>query len=80
MRKRFSAILCAAVFFIAFAAPVYAVEYNQVSNLYHWLPRWSVMHDVIGYTTGLVCTKSDDGYHHATTYQQYFGNGYYQCV
>lgn len=89
MRKVLSFLLVA----VFLMAPVSAasssgndVEYVQKSNFWTWVAgKDSFLHDFIGHTFGKVCPNSDDGYHHASSYERPIGNwtaetGYYKCI
>lgn len=39
-----------------------------------------ILREFLGYTAGLVCPQSEDGYHHASSYEVDGENGYYDCV
>lgn len=54
--------------------------YDQKSNFYHWIKDVPFIGDWIGYTTGMVCTNSGDGYHHASSYKTDMEDGYYRCI
>lgn len=61
------------------SVPVFA-DYQSRDSYWNWLASsGSVAQKVIGYTTGKVCTKSSDGYHHANSYVTK-KNGLYGCV
>ena len=68
--------------------PVYAnegsnsdSEYTQKSNFWHWIAgAGSPLNGYVGYAFGAVCPESEDSYHYATSYEQYFSDGYYRCI
>ena len=39
-----------------------------------------ILKEFLGYTAGLVCPESDDGYHHASSYEVDRESGYYNCI
>ena len=42
--------------------------------------NYNILGQFLGYTSGTVCLRSDDGYHHANTNQVDFGDGTYRCI
>lgn len=62
------------------------VEYVQKSSFWTWIAgKDSFIHNYVGHTWGAVCPNSDDGYHHASSYERPIGNwtqesGYYKCI
>lgn len=82
--SRHISVLLVAFLFVALMPPALAstgVEYNQKTSIWHWLAgKGSILHDYIGYVFGPVCPNSEDGYHHANSYQKGLEDGYYSCI
>ena len=56
-------------------------QYEQVTGFWGWLSHMPIVKEVFGYSSGAVCPKSEDQYHHATTYQREGKKeGYYKCI
>ena len=70
----------AVLFLCVLCLPVFASnsEYVQKATFFQW--TGSMLQDLIGYSFGLACSNSGDGYHHANSYQKAFGDGYYSCI
>ena len=84
MRSRYRIFVAAALFF-SLLLPVQGLaagtDYKQQSDFWTWIAGTnSILQDFIGYTTGAVCPKSEDGYHHASSYVKNNEDGYYTCI
>lgn len=82
MRKKI--ISFSVIFAILLSVLPYSAHgaYTNKDTFWNWLHGESagIVKTVIGYAAGSVCTKSADGYHHATSYERDGGNGYYMCI
>lgn len=83
--KKIIPFLC--VFAILFSFPVTGLaadtdtDYKQQADFWTWIAGGnSLLKDLIGYTTGAVCPKSEDGYHHASSYVKSHEDGLYTCI
>lgn len=84
MRSRYRILVAAALIFSLFL-PVQVLaagtDYKQQSDFWTWIAGTnSILKDFIGYTSGAVCPKSEDGYHHASSYVKNNEDGYYTCI
>lgn len=90
MRKIVSFLLIAVFLILPVSAASSSgtdVEYIQKSSFWNWLAGkpgtdWNKF---VGYTFGNSCPNSEDGYHHASSYERPIGNwtvesGYYKCI
>lgn len=61
------------------------VEYVQKASFWNWVAGQNdFLHGIVG-STGASCPNSDDGYHHASSYERPIGawtqeSGYYKCI
>ena len=60
-------------------------EYVQKSSFFHMFAGTVFSRKVIGYAfDGMVCPNTEDGYHRATSYEEYkkplIGDPYYSCI
>lgn len=84
MRSRYRIFVAAALIF-SLLLPVQGLaagtDYKQQSDFWTWIAgKNSILQDLIGYTSGAVCPKSEDGYHHASSYVKNNEDGYYTCI
>lgn len=90
MRKIVSFLLIAVFLIVPVSATSFSssdVEYIQKSSFWNWLAGkpgtdWNKF---VGYTFGNSCPNSEDGYHHASSYQRPEASwggptGYYKCI
>lgn len=90
MRKIVSFLLIAVFLILPVSAASSSgsdVEYIQKSSFWNWIAGkpgtdWNKF---VGYTFGNSCPNSEDGYHHASSYERPIGNwtvesGYYKCI
>lgn len=73
------------IIFVVVPFPVAAVdensEYMSQDTFFNWISgNNQIVRNVVGYLTGKVCTVSEDGYHHATSYASSRDDGYYRCI
>ena len=76
------------ILLLAFYSPASSVfatdknnEYISKDTFYNWISGDNqIVRNVVGYLTGKVCTVSEDGYHHATSYASSRDDGYYRCI
>ena len=59
--------------------------YSQKVGFWDWAvrdPVWKFLgiSDFVGYTFGFGCPTSDDGYHHANSYEVDWQDGTYKCI
>lgn len=85
MRQQYRFIVLLISFCLSFFCPAAAadvvMDYQQKSDFWTWIAGTnSLLHDFIGYTTGAVCSKSEDGYHHASSYIKSHDDGLYTCI
>ena len=46
------------------------LEYVQKPDFWTWIAgSGSILHEFVGHTMGKVCPNSEDGYHHASSYE-----------
>lgn len=55
-------------------------EYKQQATFWTMFSGVPILKEFLGYTAGLVCPESDDGYHHASSYEVDRESGYYNCI
>ena len=59
-------------------------EYIQKVGFYHLFAGSAMCRKFVGYTTGQICPNTEDGYHRATSYEEYkkplIGDPYYSCL
>lgn len=80
---RFLSVAVSVVLLVVLCVPAFAssgLQYEQKVTWWHWVTNVPFLKDIAGYTLGEVCTKSEDGYHHANSYQEDLQDGYYKCV
>lgn len=81
---RFLSVIVAVVLLAALSLPSFASagsQYEQKVSFWDWIAgKGSILNGFVGNTVGRVCPKSEDGYHHANSYQFDRGNGYYTCI
>ena len=84
LRKIIAWISVFAIAIFVFCVPAFASSgsaYNQKIGFWEWAVQWCPLKDFLGYTTGIgSCPTSDDGYHHANSYQVDRGDGTYKCI
>lgn len=89
MRKIVSFLLIAVFLIVPVSAASSSntdVEYIQKSSFWTWAAgKGKPLNGIIGNTFGAVCPNSEDGYHHASSYERPIGNwtvesGYYKCI
>lgn len=89
MRKIVSFLLIAVFLIIPVSAATSSssdVEYVQKSGFWTWAAgKGKPLNGIIGHTFGAVCPNSEDGYHHASSYQRPEASwggltGYYKCI
>jgi len=82
---RVLAVFMAVVIFGLSCMPGFASsgsQYEQRVGFWGWLSgKDGILPDFVGYMTGTICPKSEDGYHHASTYQStHKMEGYFNCI
>ena len=85
---RFLSVFMAVFLLFLLCVPVFASSgstYNQKTSFWDWVTHnpvseWTGLSDLLGYSFGAYCPTSDDGYHHANSYQADKQNGYYDCI
>lgn len=59
-------------------------EYIQKVGFYHLFAGSEMCRKFVGYTTGQICPNTEDGYHRASSYEEYkkplIGDPYYSCI
>ena len=89
MRKIVSFLLIAVFLIVPVSAASSSgtdVEYIQKSSFWTWAAgKGKPLNGIIGNIFGAVCPNSEDGYHHASSYERPIGNwtvesGYYKCI
>lgn len=85
---RILSVLMAVVLLSLLCVPAFASSgsaYNQKTGFWDWAvqnPVWKFLgiSDFVGYAFGLGCPTSEDGYHHANSYQADIGDGTFKCI
>lgn len=81
--SRFLFVLVAVVLLAALCVPAFAASgssYEQKVGWWEWVTHFPVLKEIWGYASGAVCPKSDDGYHHSSSYEIDRGNGYFTSI
>lgn len=84
LRKIIAWISAFAIIIFALCIPAFATsgsQYDQKVGFWDWAVQYCPLKDLLGYTAGLgSCVSSEDGYHHANSYQADLGDGTYKCI
>ena len=79
----FVAFLCLLSLFLISGISAQGVdtkEYKQQATFWTIFSGVPILKEFLGYSAGLVCPTSDDGYHHASSYKVDRETGYYNCI
>ena len=86
--KKFLSLVLIIFLLFSIVMPIKAVsgddlEYVQKPDFWTWIAgSGSILHEFVGHTMGKVCPNSEDGYHHASSYEDIgtlWLDGYFLC-
>lgn len=80
---RFLSVIVAVALLAVLCVPVFATSnssYEQRVGWWEWVSHFPVVKEIFGYASGSVCPKSDDGYHHSSSYEVDEKNGWFISI